>query len=484
MIGIGEMTSYTSGIVYLAVAMMDRLRETIKRHELLETGDTVLIGLSGGPDSVALLEVLVELREDYSLRLMAVYVNHGIRPAAAEVEELFCRELCRKFGVDFTLVRKEVPSLAKERGKGLEETAREVRYEVFETVADQRGCEKIAVGHHLDDQAETVLFRMIRGSGRTGLAGMPVRRGRIIRPLIDVSRQEIVTWLAERGQTYCEDRSNEDGRFTRNFLRNEVLPLLRERVNPNVSRLLAEMADTLAEEERYLGGVVLEAIERTVRWTPGGKLELDLTLYIAYDRWIRRRLLRHCLAEAWQKPDGPDKAVVDRLDQLCINGGTGLTLPGGRQATRIGERMVVHRIESPSYEIDLEPGGEVQLPSPALLIRTSVGAPPSDPIGDRRSNEVLVDRSKVALPLVVREIRRGDRFQPLGLQGTKKVGDYLTNRKVPAVLRDEIPLVCDRRGIIWLTGFEISERVKIDESTKEVLSIECITLQRGPAETV
>jgi len=197
-----------------------------------------------------------------------------------------------------------------------------------------------------------------------------------------------------------------------------------------------------------------------------------LNKYNRYDKWFRRRLLRHCLAELSGFGRMPERAVVGRLDDLCLAGGKGMSIPGGLHATLAGGKMVLHRRSSPKFSMPLMSGKPTQLKTPGLNFRMSLhNRRSARPGNDRRSRTVMLDHDKVQPPIVVRSIKQGDRFQPLGLRGTKKVGDYLTNRKVHSVYRDEIPVVCDSKGIIWLAGFEISDRVKIDSTTRKVLKI-------------
>ena len=466
-------------MLYYGGGMLNKMLKAIHAHDLLAPGDAVLVAFSGGPDSVALLDALVQLRDEWELRSGAVYVNHGIRPDEAAAEERFCAELCRRLGVQLAIERVNVPGQAEGWGVGLEEAGRRLRYEIFERLAREQEYDRVALGHHLDDQAETVLFRVLRGTGLKGLRGIPVRRGRYIRPLLAVGRDEILAYLTERGLDYCEDRSNADYRYRRNFLRHELLPVIRERVNPNVNRALAELADTVGDEEGYLEETAVRAREECVTRTVGGKFALALAPFEAYDRWIRRRVLRYCLAEVSGSAQAPDKEVVDRLDRACCGRRKGVSLPGGVQATRAGNVMVIGPDTPRSYERVLELGAAVRLDCPPVEISVrSESYEGASVVVERGTYVVRVDRAKLKLPLVVRSIEAGDRFDPLGLDGTKKVGDYLTDRKVPAVYRDEIPVVCDSKGIIWLVGYEIADRVKIDGSTKEVLRIECTTIER------
>jgi tRNA(Ile)-lysidine synthase len=357
---------------------------------------------------------------------------------------------------------------------GIEETARGVRYAVFEQMAKQGKYHKVALAHHADDQAETIMFRIIRGTGRSGLVGIPPKRGMIIRPLIDVTKNEILDYLRQRRLKFCTDRSNAGTEFSRNFIRLRLLPLIRERLNPGVDRALLGLADTGAEEERFLEELVDRKSPKCLSVTPGGKVLLDASEVRRFDKWLRRRLLRRCIALLGAEM--VDRETIERLDQVIVSGDGGCSVPGGIQAKIAAGKMVLFRpLPSWQFEVPLKGDCLVQ-PAGVMLKIRSHKRPQRNKSGGgamrRRSQKVTVDMTKVVGRLVVRNIRPGDRFQPLGLHGSKKVGDYLTDRKLPAVLRDEVPVVCDEKGIVWLAGYEIAERVKIDSTTKEVMTFE------------
>ena len=471
--------SHTS---YLAQStMLTKVKKTIAEHDLIKQGDSILVGLSGGPDSVALLHVLCKLRRSMELQLDAVYINHGIRPKAALREEAFCRRLCKKLKVDLTIVREDVPVIARRHKKGIEETARDVRYCIYDELADSMGCDKIALGHHADDNIETILFRILRGTGRTGLLGIPIRRGRIIRPLLQSTKKEILDYLKKEKLHFCLDESNVSDEYSRNYLRNRLLPDIRKRLNPAVDSALLNLADTLAAEESFLAEYTSVRTKKMLNRTVGGKNELDLTIFRMYDVWLRRRVLRHCIADCLRLGAMPGKQVIDRLDRLAIDGGRAISLPGHLQAELVNDKLVVYRKVKISYCERLAPGQPCRLERPRLTLRCRQ-RPMSEVkvTRERRARTVLMDLAKLSPPLVVRNIRPGDRFRPLGMSGSRKIADYLIDRKVGRVYRDEIPLVCDKKGIIWLVGFEIADRVKVDRSTKEVLKVEVVR-RRGKA---
>jgi len=467
------------------MTILRRVKKTIAENDLICRGDSILIALSGGPDSVALLRVLVELRGSMGLSLSALYVNHQIRPRAARKEERFCEQLCDVYVIDLTLVCEDIPALANSEKRGIEETARDFRYGVLEQVADEDGHDRIALGHHADDRVEAILFRLFRGTGRSGMIGMPVSRGRIVRPLYDLTKSDILSYLREVNQDYCEDRSNRSIEYSRNFIRNKLLPQIRGKLNVRADAALLSYSEMVVSEEQFLEKLVTKAVRRCVKISPGGKLALDLAAFDSYDIWLRRRLLRRCFKALSLRSLPPDREVIDRIDQFSRKGGKALSLPQAVRAARVGESLVLYRPGGMAFDEVLVPGKSLRLDRPRVRFRCHLADRSASQVHrGKRSRTVTLDWNKLAPPVSVRSIRSGDRFRPLGLKGSKKVSDYLIDRKVPRVYRDEIPVVCDQKGIVWLVGYEIAERVRVDTLTRKVLRIEFDIRRKSTAETV
>ncbi len=456
-------------------------KNTVRENKLLESGDAVLIGLSGGPDSVALLHLLSRIQKEMKLSINAVYINHQIRKKAACIEEEFCQKLCDRYGIELDIVSEDIPALAQKRKKGLEETAREFRYEVFDLLAAEDGYDKIALGHHADDRVETVLFRILRGTGSAGVAGIPIMRDKCIRPLYDFTKKDILAYLKKNKLSFCLDESNIGTDFSRNYIRNELLPRIRKRINPRVDRALLNLSEITGEEERFLEQVVKKYVKKTVNITPGGKLVVALERFRSYDLWLKRRLLRYCLKLLSEKNLTPDKESVDRLLGL---GYRTLTLADGLQAITADDKLVICQRKKVVFEGVLAIDRPLKLKNLGLNFKLRQGIKSSVILNrEKRSKVVTLDSGKIFPPLIVRNIRPGDRFIPLGLSGTKKVGDYLTDKKIPVIYRDEIPVVCDKEGIIWLVGYEIADRVKVDHQTEKVLTIEVSAREKSRVQT-
>jgi len=465
--------------------MIEKVEQFMKERELLRTGDRVLIALSGGADSVSLLHVFGNLRQKLGIELCALYLNHGLRPAAAKREEQFCADLSASLNVPIQVERCNVRKLAAEWKVGEEEAGRRVRYEVLERAADNFGCTKIATGHHADDQAETVLFRVLRGTGVSGLVGIPAKRGRVIRPLLSCTRSEILEYLDEQGVDYCEDRSNLSDRYSRNFIRNRLLPQIRDRVNLNVDEALRNLALNAADAEALVEQAVSRIVEEVVDRTAGGKLRLALEQLRSYDDATGRAVLRHCLTLLSPGQSAPDRETVLQLEGLVRRRSRAVSLAHRCQARVVGNEMIIFRETVPEFASRLEIDGSVRLDLPTLVVTCSRPRRwRGKAARERQSSRVTIDAGRVKGDLTVRSIRRGDRFRPLGLHGSKKVSNYLTDRKVPPVLRDEIPVVSDDNGIVWLVGFEIAERVKVDAKTTEVIDLEVNRQERASAAVV
>jgi len=428
--------------------------------------------LSGGPDSVALLHLLWELRSKLKIEIGAIHIDHQIRPQASAKESKLCQQLCDKLHVELMVVTENIPELAKRKKKGLEETARDFRYLVFKTVAAEEGLNKVAIGHNADDQAETVLFRIFRGTGTAGLAGIPPVRDNYIRPLIDCNRSEIEKYLKRHKLPFAIDSSNTDLRFKRNYIRHKLLPEIRKNLNPVVDRALLNLSENAAIDEATIAAGIAARIAESLSCTPGGKLQLDLNRFWKYDESIRSRIIRHCLTVLSEESTGPDRITVARLLDFAKRGTGSISLPGKIQATRARDYVVFHERERLKFKADLPLSGTVEIDALAVKFTASLHNYRGGKFSTRRgSKTVAVDYAKLEPPLAVRSIRPGDRFSPLGMKGSKKIGDYLTDKRVPNVYRDEIPVLTDRKGVIWLVDYEIADRVKIDKKTRKVVRI-------------
>jgi tRNA(Ile)-lysidine synthase len=428
-------------------------------------GQTVVAGLSGGADSVAMLDALLILAPERGFRVVAAHLDHRLRPTSKE-DAAFCAELCRRLGVTLRSASADVAALARRDGGGVEEAGREERYAFLRRVKEQEGAAAIAVAHTRDDQAETLLLRLLRGAGRRGLGAMRERSGGVWRPLLSTSRSEVLEHLRARGLSWREDPTNADPSYLRNRVRAELLPYLESRFNPSARETLARAAAVLAEEDDLLAQMAdeqwrviatLARNEFTLAIKPGGlsgpprppTLAPAVVLVREALRRIPRVLARLVLRRALEETGGLKGVGHAHLEKLvALAGGASgrrLPLPGGREAVvRFGEMRIGPRLAArESFAFDLPVPGRVELPDGQVVLARPARGPAS-----------AWDRSAVVAapdgPLVVRTRQVGDRVRA----GRREVSlkRFLIDRRVPADLRPWLPLVATGNLVLWVPG--------------------------------
>jgi tRNA(Ile)-lysidine synthase len=451
-------------------ALGERVREALKKYAMVKGGETVLVGLSGGPDSVCLLHVLGSLKEEYGLALHALYVNHNLRPEENAAEIKFCGDLCGRLGVNFIVKSAEVTAYADEKGMNKQEAARELRYRLFEETAHEHNAEKIALGHNADDQAETFFMRALRGAGPMGLSGIPPVRGRFIRPLIDIERDAIETFLEEKRIPFVVDSSNLKPDYARNRLRHGVMPLLKE-FNPNLTASLTNTMSVLREEERYFSILVTKTMMKLISRKTSGRIELFLSPLESLEKVVLRRVLRRAIEET-EDLRGIGFVHIENVMRLIKEGRSGdrLYLPKGIRVIRDYSLLVMTSespVKIPAY--DLQPPAECALRGAGLVIKALFEEGPADP-GDGRSS-VLLDAGRMQFPLQVRSRRDGDFFFPRGFGRRKKLQDFFVDEKIPRDERDCVPVVASGGDIIWIAGYRADERFRVTGSTERFLRL-------------
>ena len=415
--------------------------------------DGVLVALSGGADSVALLLELLRLqRTGFVSRVEAAHLHHGIRGTDADADAGFVRALCEQQNVPLVTDYADVPKLAKADGISLELAARNARYAFLERVRVERSLECIALGHHRDDQAETVLLRLLRGSGTDGLAGMRVRSGRLIRPLLYTGKDEILSYLKERGQDFCTDATNFETDAARNRIRLELMPLLRT-MNPSVSETLSDTAMHIAEDADLLNRLADDAFRES---DPD---RMDRNTLQSLERPIRIRVLKRLLPYS-----DYTHADLDRLDAL-LWGQTGdtVTLKNGVVAWLDSSSLRIGRNDPKSFLVRVPESGSVRLPGGTLTVGSVQMA--VVPCG---GCDAYVDADRLSGTVFARPPKNGDRFTPFGMHGSRLLSDYLTDRKVPRFERD-IPILCDEKGVVFIVGHTVDERMRVMADSKHIL---------------
>ena len=488
------------------VDVLKQVRRTIDDHNLFEHGDGVVVGVSGGPDSLCLLHVLLHLREVYVLRLHVAHLHHGARGADADVDAEFVGELAAAWGFPVTIERHDVPALAREHHLAFEEAARRVRYAFLTRVADEIGARKIAVGHNADDQAETVLMHFLRGAGPAGLRGMlpamPItdyhmlepfeKQGLsseyfasciIVRPLLDVPRADVERYCAEHDLKPRFDHSNLDTTYFRNRLRHELLPLL-EAYNPNVRARLRHTASVVAADYELLAQL------REQAWADSVRQECETSIIFDRAGWrelpiaLQRAVLRRAIYHLRSSLRDVDFCHVEDARLVGLSGETGAqaTLPSGLALTVGYDALTI----SDAGDVGPPPDEPLLWCDEPLVVQVpgTTPLPQSDwalqvqllerwDLGQVADNPdpwmAYLDVTDLAAPLMLRQRRRGDRFYPQGMGGhSVKLSAFLINRKVPQAWRDCVPLLVSGDEVVWVCGRRVGEGAVVKAGARQV----------------
>lgn len=459
--------------------------QQLREFGLPGCGDLLVAGVSGGPDSVALLHLLAAVAGELKLGLCAVYVDHGLRPAESGAEAKLVERLARQLGAGFKAGKVEVRDYAEEQGLSIEAAARTLRYRYFEETVVELGAAAIAVAHTADDQAEEILLRLIRGAGRGGLAGMaPVNYRRVIRPLLQVTKGQLLGYLRVRNIPFLEDSSNAERYFLRNRVRLDLLPYLEENFNPAIRQNLLRTAEILGAEDELLDEMAGALYRRAVR---RGQEPEDLQVAVkelpAHHRALRRRVFEMILVELGGQPSFQH---IEKLLALAArNGGGGeLHLAEGLRVIKQGESLKFsypagrgrHRISltaSGEYSFEKLIAGPGRWPIAELgliLLIEVLDKLPGREVLIKRESDYL-DMGDRAFPLTVRTLRPGDRFHPLGGPGSRKIADFLSDRKLAREKRGRVPVLANDVGIVALLGLRIDHRYRLTDTTRKVLKI-------------
>lgn len=488
--------------------ILAKVRKTIFRYKMLASEDRVVVGVSGGPDSVAMLSLLVTLKEELSLHLHVAHLNHMLRGKEADEDALYVGELSKSFGLPLSEDRRDVSALAEKNGLSLQEAGRQARYEFFQAVSHEVKANKIAVAQTMNDQAETMLLWILRGCGLKGLTGIPFMRSYpepvsedglfIIRPLLEVSRDEVMDYLQDVGLKGRFDSSNKKSAYLRNKIRSKLIPLLAT-YNPHIEHNLSRMAAVLKEDEDYLTRVTDEAFSSlspvcvpeagTGREVKNWRIMIDAGKLGELHPALQRRVLRKAIAVLKGDLRRVSNEHIDEMLHIAMADSPGETcLPHriiGRQA--YGKLIILKDEESTlpvreartqtgkknEYAYSLPIPGEVKIDEVKMGIKSSLVSPFRGKLKDFGSRQVAYfDYVKLHFPLTIRNRRQGDIFCPLGTGGKKKIKDFFIDRKIPLLEREQAPLLLSGNEIIWVINHQQSEIGKITGKTKKMLRVE------------
>jgi tRNA(Ile)-lysidine synthase len=460
-----------------------------RRHNLFPSGDGVVAAVSGGPDSVALLDILRQFSSGGRIRLAACHLNHQLRGAEADDDERFVESLCDSMGVPLEVGRRDVAALAREKSLSVEAAARDARYAFFNKAVRKHNARHVATAHTMSDQAETVVQRILEGAGPEGLTGIPLKRTlgkwtdiKVARPLLFATRERIMDYLAGRGLSSRTDSTNLEPVYLRNRIRLELLPRLRE-FNPSIEDALARIAESMDLVYDFLWREVDDHWHRVVSWNKPPIFSLRRHALLRVHGAIAREIVKGVLTNAGLPERDLKAAHIEAVLALAESRkpSARVELPAGFVVRREYDDIFVGRAtefadesmpaaetaNDEGFEEILEVNGRVDLPAGGFIDSMVENDEYMDDesreqlIKSAAGDEAAMDMQNIELPLAVRYPRPGDRFRPLGCRGEKKLSDVFINAKIPADQRATIPLICDRSGIVWVAGYRIAEHVRV-----------------------
>jgi tRNA(Ile)-lysidine synthase len=463
-------------------ALGQKVISSIQEHNLFSVGERLVVAVSGGADSVCLLHILAQRQTDLGVELHVAHLNHQLRGAESDSDAKYVSDLACKLGTPATVESRDVEAYHRQKGGSLEESAREVRYSFLAKVAREIGASKVVVGHTRDDQVETVLMHLLRGTGLVGLRGLqpcsvlqygePEGRLEVLRPLLEITRQETLAYCRQYKLKPHSDSSNLSPYFLRNRIRLELLPVLRS-YNPSIDEALLRLAAIAGDDISFIEEQACRLWNKLAR-KEGDAVYLDMNKIAALPRAMQRQVFRLAIKQLRDNlRDIEADHIEAMMDFLSRPAGKKLCLPQGLTlATEYG-RLVLTSVQAslcplPPLEgiFSISIPGETALPGwrvKADIIR--------EPVGEDNGFAASFDLDKVGRELTVRGRRPGDRFRPLGMSQTKKLQDFMVDTRIPRSWRDRVPLVCSPEQILWVVGWRVDDRAKVTETTREILRL-------------
>lgn len=458
--------------------LIKAVKDTIEAYGLFEEGENILIGVSGGHDSVALLHILREISKDRGYRLHIAHVNHGVRGAEADGDEDYVRKLAETYGFPFYVKKADMNRYAKERGLSSEEAGREIRYSFFrEILKNKLKSGKIAVAHNKNDQAETVIMRIMRGTGIDGLKGMDFANGDIARPLLDIARSEIEMYCEEKGLEPRVDRTNFENIYSRNKVRLELIPYIESNFNPNITETLCRMSEVARRDSEFLQSFSEEEYARTSVREKNDAVVLDNGKFKSLDIAIRHRVARLAVLKVLGNLEGLEEKHLRVLAEFSDSAGTGksIDLFKGIKARLIYGQLHIEKSEKKPgirYNYKVEIGERLEIKEIGAVLDSRVVGVESIEKADKDAFSSFFDYDKISGDIFLRNRLPGDKVKFLGMNGRKKLKDYFIDEKIPRDERERVPLLEVDGEIAWIVGHRSTGKAKVTPETKRVLVLE------------
>jgi tRNA(Ile)-lysidine synthase len=437
----------------------------ISRKGLLIENDRVLCAFSGGADSVFLLVFLSKFSRKFRIEVAACHLNHLLRKKAAFEDEEFCRNFCLERNIPFFSSRVDIKSVSREEGISVEEAGRNIRYSFLEQTAEEQGYSRIATGHNMDDNAETILLNLIKGSGIKGISGIPPRRGKIIRPLLNTSKEEILVYLQGEKIAYLTDRSNLKNDYERNYLRNRVIPGIKKRLNPSLNEAIFRSSEIFRDISAYIEKKASEAEKQILE--QGENLRISVAELSKFERELHPEILKNVIERNFRS-ELSFKDIHSVLSLMDKTSGKIVNIPGKIKAVRERDYIIFYNEQhSSETRKRIKTGDHSKIDGKTLIIERWSG---KAELTDNPDIE-FISGDNLGNDFIVRQWQPGDKFSPIGMKGNVKVSDFLNALKIPSFEKKRKLVLTDGKEIIWVIGYRINEKFKLQPDTKKVIKL-------------
>ncbi len=447
----------------------------IAEKKLISRNDKIVVGFSGGADSVFLLSFLKKFQKKFNLSLIAVHLNHNLRGEEADADESFCRNFCEDLNIPIFIRKKNVKDFARKNKISLEEAGRKIRYKLFSEIAAKENCTKIATAHHQSDNTETVLLNLIKGSGLTGAAGIPAKRGNIIRPLLAITKDEILSYLKIKRIPFQIDSSNEENDFQRNYLRNKVVPILKEKINPRLDEKIFNFSSTIKDFLSFVDSTLEESL-KLIQFDKKDECKIPLSLFEGKHLFLQKGIIAAALTKI-PKLEPNARSINGALNLLEKKVGAKTELASSYFALRDRNFLIISKNKNEIF---------TQVFIERNQVKTVDGMKIS--VEDISKNRVNLSRDKsleflsgdsLRFPLCIRKWRQGDTFYPFGLSKPKKISEFLTDLKLSAeekanqLLLLNAPDASGKSEIVWVIKRRLDNRYAVTNNTKKIIKVRC-----------
>nr|WP_306301464.1 tRNA lysidine(34) synthetase TilS [Clostridium arbusti] len=456
--------------------LLDKVLQTIKENSMFCTNDKVIVAVSGGPDSMCLLHALNSIKNKLEINLVVAHVNHCLRGKESDEDEEYVKRICSKLNVDFYNIRVDINKISKEKGISSEMAGRTARYEFFENVRKKIGAQKIAIAHNANDQAETIIMRIMRGTGVSGLIGIkPIRDGIFVRPLIKINREEIEYYCEKNNINPRIDKTNLENIYSRNKVRLELIPYIKENFNKDIVMTLNRLSDTVNIDNDYLEYVSEEKYKLFCE-EKDEKVILYKNGFLQHKAVVSRMIRKAISYLTGSTYNFEKKHILDIINIQTHNTGTTLNLPNNINVyNNYGNIIIYFNNEEDTKdnkEYELFIGKDNVISKKSIKVTMRIIAHENENINFRENNFIkYFDYDKIKDKIILRYRRNGDRFTTIGMSRSKKLKDMFINMKIEKNIRNKIPLICFDNEISWIVGYRVSDKFKVVENTKEILEI-------------